>query len=588
MTVQPNLADLRSLLGSARRFAGAFITFAGRRLAWGGGLALAGALLENVGLVLLIPILRIVAPTGGGGRVQSTVIGALKAIGLETARAQLAALLVLFVGLMLARSVMLYLRDTKLGDLQAGFVQATRSRAVRRIAAAPWSRIGPLRRARIAHLNTDLARVGASPDFVLQGGVALVVLAMQTLLVFALAPRLALVAVVVTLAGALTLCLNLRRTLGAGVDLSQEGLALGGLTGRFLDGLKVASAQNAQGDFVSGFETAQAATWERRRAFSEARNRGRLMVAVVAALAGSAIIWVGLEDTALSPSVLIVVILIFARMTAPLLRLYQTTEQFFLSLPAFEALKSLEAALAADGDDLPIMCGPMTPGPLVLNGASFQHPGGGGLHPTTLSLPPGLFLGVTGPSGAGKTTLVDLLSGLLQPQTGEMTAGGRAVNAQRAAAWRDGVAYVGQEPFLFHDTVLRNLTWGTRLTNQAACWRALEIVGAAELVGGMALGLETIIGERGARLSGGERQRLALARGLLRDPRLLVLDEATNAIDIAGEAALLGRLAALTPRPTIVMVAHRPESLVHCDRVVTIVAGRLTEGAQGKTDHAFA
>jgi ATP-binding cassette subfamily C protein len=110
-------------------------------------------------------------------------------------------------------------------------------------------------------------------------------------------------------------------------------------------------------------------------------------------------------------------------------------------------------------------------------------------------------------------------------------------------------------------------------------WDALALAGAADLVRGMEHGLDTVMGERGTLVSGGERQRIALARAVLRKPRLLVLDEATSAIDVTGEHAIIGRLRALSPRPTIVLIAHRAESLALCDRRVRIEAG-LCEAVQ--------
>ena len=111
-------------------------------------------------------------------------------------------------------------------------------------------------------------------------------------------------------------------------------------------------------------------------------------------------------------------------------------------------------------------------------------------------------------------------------------------------------------------------------------WRALDIAGAADLVRRMEVGLETVVGERGTLVSGGERQRLALARAVLRAPRVLILDEATSAIDAASERAILARLQALEPRPAIILIAHRAESLALCDRVLTFEDGRVAPRLQ--------
>jgi ATP-binding cassette subfamily C protein len=138
------------------------------------------------------------------------------------------------------------------------------------------------------------------------------------------------------------------------------------------------------------------------------------------------------------------------------------------------------------------------------------------------------------------------------------------------ASWRRYLSYISQDAFLFHDTIRRNLSWANNLADEDAMWRALTVAGADEFVRGLPEGLDTLVGERGTLVSGGERQRIALARALLRNPRLLVMDEATNAMDSAGERAVLLRLAALEPRPTIVVITHRQENLDLCGRTVLI------------------
>ena len=149
------------------------------------------------------------------------------------------------------------------------------------------------------------------------------------------------------------------------------------------------------------------------------------------------------------------------------------------------------------------------------------------------------------------------------------------------AGWRGGVAYVSQDPFLFHDTVRRNLAWANPAASEADIWAALELAAAAGVVRRMEHGLDSIVGERGALVSGGERQRLVLARAVLRQPRLLILDEAASAIDVAAERALAARFADFSPAPTIVMIAHRPESLAPVRRTVVRLEanGRLRERA---------
>ncbi len=190
------------------------------------------------------------------------------------------------------------------------------------------------------------------------------------------------------------------------------------------------------------------------------------------------------------------------------------------------------------------------------------------MHSFSLTIRQGEFLGVTGPSGACKTTFADLLVGLYPPQAGTIAVAGRPLDETLLPAWRNGLSYVSQDPFLFHDSIRRNLCWANPDASEAEMWQALAAAGADTLVRRMPQGLDTIVGERGTLVSGGERQRLALARALLRRPSLLVLDEATSAIDTQGEAEIFAGLAANAA--TVVLIAHRTENLSACDRIFHI------------------
>jgi ATP-binding cassette subfamily C protein len=502
----------------------------------------------------------------------------LGAVGARTTLAKLAILLCLFVALSITRAMILYARDMALGRLQTGFIEHLRNGLMRRLAAAPWSRIVTMRHARITSLTTvEINRVAGSAQYLIQGGVSLVMLVAQGALAVALAPQLAIATAAMVLAGGAIVLLAQGKIRDLGAGMVRANQAMMGSASGFLSGLKAAAAQNAQGDFMREFETIQAEMREGQLAFQRGQAANRRVFAIGSALLGALVIVAGVASGA-PTAVLITVVLIFARMSAPALQLQTAAQNFFFALPSFEAVRAFEAELDVAAQESPGAALAPPPGAIEARNLGYLHAGGGGIERASFTLDQGSFTGVSGPSGAGKTTLVDLLITLLEPQTGELLVGGVPLDAARSAGWRTSLAYVPQEGFLFHDSVRRNLIWGAPDVDDDAMWRALALAGAEALVRRLPHGLDTVVGERGALLSGGERQRLAIARALIRQPRLLVLDEATNAIDAEGEAQLLTRLAALSPRPTIVMISHRAQSMACCDRVLVVERGRVSDG----------
>jgi ATP-binding cassette subfamily C protein CydD len=194
-----------------------------------------------------------------------------------------------------------------------------------------------------------------------------------------------------------------------------------------------------------------------------------------------------------------------------------------------------------------------------------------------LTVEPGQTVAVVGPSGAGKSTLALMLLGLLRPDAGSVCVNGVALDQIDIAAWRESVAWVPQQPRLFFGSVRDNLCLGRSVADDATLWRALELAQARTFVEALPNGLDTAIGERGARLSGGEAQRLAIARALVVDAPFVVVDEVSAHLDAANEQRLLAALAALGRGRSLLIVAHRLATVRQADRIVVLDRGRLCE-----------
>ena len=566
----------RQALGFLRSFA-AFAGYAGLRAAT---LAMVGAVFESVGLVLLVPLLSIVTASGGSPAwIHRAVLRVLDLTGAHTRNAQVAVLLAVFGVLIVVRAVVTARRDRTLSQLQMGFVEQFRSRLAQRLAAAPWPVVSRLQHARVTQLMSgDIQRIGAAALYTVQMFTMAVLTLFQVVVVLLLGPALAAIALVLIAVGAGANLLMLRRAHALGARLSRSNVTLMHETTQFLGGLKLAAGQNRQADFVREFEQSLAAVKREQMAFIRQQSANRRTATIITGLVAALIAFVGLTVVDTPAPVLIAMLLVFARIAGPTLQITQTLQQFAHTLPAYAELIQLEGELAAAPAVGERAAAVVTPGPIVFRNVSFCYdptrPSAGPLVDLDLAIESGSFVGVTGPSGAGKTTFADLLIGLLEPQAGEITIAGVPLAGAAAANWRDHVSYVVQDPYLFRDTIRRNLKWASPQSSESEIWQALAIAEADALVAGMPAGLDTVLGERGTLVSGGERQRLCLARAVLRRPWLFVLDEATSAIDVATERKILKRIAGLYPRPTIVMIAHRDESLSYCERILRFQAGR--------------
>ncbi|TNJ39843.1 thiol reductant ABC exporter subunit CydD [Chlorobaculum thiosulfatiphilum] len=223
--------------------------------------------------------------------------------------------------------------------------------------------------------------------------------------------------------------------------------------------------------------------------------------------------------------------------------------------------------------------------PIVIDNLSYRFPGSGkaALDDVSLTIEPGTVTALTGPSGAGKSTLLNLLLRFVEPADGAISLGSRRVRQFSLDSWYRQIAWVPQHPFLFNATIRDNLLMARRDATQDEIDKALKQAGLFDMVRSLPEGLETMIGEEGARLSGGEAQRLSLARAFLKDAPLLLLDEPTSHTDPILEAQLRKAMEVLMRGRTVVMIAHRLETIRNADRIVVLDGGRIAQsGTHGE------
>ena len=245
-------------------------------------------------------------------------------------------------------------------------------------------------------------------------------------------------------------------------------------------------------------------------------------------------------------------------------------------------LASVEADLRL-GREVPDLPAGPPPAALPLNtslrleGVSFAYPGGSGagLHGIDLTVPAGARVGIVGRTGSGKTTLVDVILGLLMPVSGGVLVDGAPLTPDRLRGWQRAIGYVPQDIFLRDGTIAENIAFGVDI-DPARVERAARLAQLHDFVANeLPQGYATEVGERGVRLSGGQRQRIGIARALYHDPALLVFDEATSALDNETERQVMAAIAGLAGERTVLMIAHRLSTVRDCDMIVVLEGGRL-------------
>lgn len=561
--------DSGALLGDLARFA------RGRALGIG-LLVLAGSVLEMGGILLLVPVVQILI--GGEGDLQAAAAGLLSGIGLSTPHAQVGAVLVVFAVLIAVRFVVLMKRETETERLRAEFVADLRSRAFRSLAGLPWTDLAGRGHGRIGHaLARDVDRVSDTVGTVIGGVLSLLHLAVQLALALVLAPVIAMGVILLSAASYRAVRGLRRRAAEHGATLTQADFTLFDTTNTYLRGLKPARAHGLEHAYATAFSAAA-----RRLARELAREQrdyalARHALQAMVGATGLAAIAAGVFLFPIAPERLIVVILILARLSGPIQFLQAAAQYTGHASAAYRSLRELtggaESAAAPPPAAQPR---PLDRAPGIrFRDVSFAGSEAELLASVNCEVPAGRVTALTGHSGAGKSLFCDLAIGLLQPQRGTVELDGSALDREMTARLGASLAYVAQEPFVLEDTLRANLTWGCAPVTDEEIWRALDAVGAADLARGLAGGLDGSVRAGGSRFSGGERQRFRLAHALLRRPRLLVLDEATNALDLDAERAVLRGLRMAAPDATVLMVTHRPSTLDLADHVIMLERGRL-------------
>jgi len=302
------------------------------------------------------------------------------------------------------------------------------------------------------------------------------------------------------------------------------------------------------------------------------------------------LIWIGanmvLGTGVLSAAVFISFVSMAVRLVSPVKALAQFPTKLQLSIAAAERFYEVLDTAAEPSHEGGERAASPPRDSIRFEGVDFEYePGRPVLRGIDFEAKPGEVVALVGPSGAGKSTLVDLLPRFIDPTGGRITMDGQDLREMPLGALRSLFGVVSQETVIFHDTVRANISYGAERPEDEI-WEAIRAANAEEFIRELPEGIDTLLGDRGVRLSGGQRQRVGIARAILRDPPLLILDEATSSLDTESEQLIQAALERLLSGRTVFVIAHRLSTISGANRILALEDGRLVESGTHDELHA--
>lgn len=538
-------------------------------------LLILSGLAEGIGIIALLPVLQVVMEDGGDSRLTRAVHGFLGIFGVAPT---LGSLLVLMVFGIVLKSGFLLLAMKQVGYTVAHVGTDMRLRFLRTVLRARW---GYFTSQPVGHFSNAISAEAhrASLGYKEVGILFAVVVqtAVYLAIAIALSWQLATIAMVAGLILIFVLSGFIRMSRRAGKAQTQLKKALVARLTDALHGIKPIKAMAREDhlwpilkEATLGLNKAQqkyVLAAEALKSFHEP------VMVVLLAIGLYAMLTVGNMPFA----EIVVMAVVFQRLMG---RINALQNHYQTLVSAESAFWSLQEDLELASAEREQVSGQREPPPLEtgirLESVDFAYGKKQVLRDVSLTIPAGQLVALIGPSGAGKTTIADLVLGLYRPDRGEVYIDDVPLADIDFRAWRREIGYVPQEMFLFHDTILRNVTLGSEDITREAVEEALHAAGAWEFVSRLPAGIDTVVGERGSRLSGGQRQRIAIARAMVTHPKLLVLDEVTTALDAKTEASICATLRELSGKVTIISISHQPAMMEVADLVYRLENGAVT------------
>ena len=542
------------------------------------GCLLLGTLAEGVGLAVLLPVMSIALGEDEGSRSAGAAVlmDFLDAAGLPTG---IFALVTVVAVAIILKNLLLLLAMTYVGYSVAEVATGLRRDLIANLLRVRWSYFTEQPLGRLTNaLSVEATRAANAYRVAALALVSLVQVAVYTGVAFFVSWKLALTGILAGGAIALVLGFLIKAAKRAGRRQTRYTSQLITYLADTLNNIRPLKAMGRETGFAHLLD----------EALTGLRKALRRQVVVRQALAGlnETLIVVGLGYGLaiaitwgkVSPSEVTITVMLLLQVLNAVSRFQKQLQNAAVQESAYWAVENRVRETAAAREKETGWRVPELREGIRLEGVNFSHPGTPVLRDVTMEFPSGEIAVLTGPSGAGKTTVTDLVIGFRAPDSGAVLIDGHPLEEYQMRLWRSMIGYVPQELVLFYDTILANVALGDPEITEEEVRAALRAAGALGFVDALPEVIQTHVGEKGIKMSGGQRQRIALARALVKKPRLLILDEVTSALDPEAEAGIVANIRALRGETTVIAITHRPAFLSVADRVYELQGGRLAQG----------
>lgn len=532
---------------------------------------------EGGSIAAALPLLSLVAGQQGEGEQQHDdfsrqVAEVFSTLGVEPTLGVL--LVVIVIGLML-KNVLLLFATKQIGYTAAQVTTGLRLDLLRAMLATRWSYFLHQPVGKMANAMTSEA-VRASNAYV--GGTTLLATIIQALVYTAVAVMVSWRATLAALGVGVFVVIVFRSLVKMARKAGRRQTELSkSLITRLTDTLQSVKPLKAMGrehlaDAVLAAETGKINQSLERQVFGKAvlEAAQEPMFAVVIAIG----VYAALEFWGMPFPTVLVLVLLLTRILKHIGNVQKQYQKMVISESAFWSLHETIEQARTEEEDLSGVLKPSFQSEVQFDRVSFRYDHQTVLKDVDLHIPAGQVTTLIGGSGAGKTTIIDLITGLHKPKAGKVLVDGNSIEDLDLKRWRRMIGYVPQENILLHDSVLNNVTLGDPDLTESDATEALQFAGAWDFVSANPEGLHAVVGERGTKLSGGQRQRIMIARALVHRPQLLILDEATSALDPKTEQAICETLISLRGRLTILAISHQTALVGMSDRVYRLADGK--------------